>query len=203
MALDSREWVHYDELAFTMKYVSSGRRQSNSGRLFVASLEQAVLAFLCAHADRSFYGVEVAGEAALSRGGVNRVLRELAKARLVETEDRGRMRFYRARLADPRVRSFKVLLNIDALSPLLDRLSRLALRVVLFGSAAEGTNIPDSDVDLLVVTNSPDRARKIVSSGGETLQAVIVTPVGLADLERNNPVFAAELKRGIELWKES
>ncbi len=186
-----------------MKYVSSGRRLSDSGRLFVASLEQAVLAFLCANADRSFYGVEVAGEAGLSRGGVNRVLRELARAGLAEAEDRGRMRFYRARLADPRVRSFKMLLNIDALSPLLDRLSRLALRVVLFGSAAEGTNIPDSDVDLLVVTNSSDRARKIVSSGGDALQAVIVTPVGLADLERDNPVFAAELKRGIELWKES
>jgi len=201
--LDSRERVHYDELEFTMKYVSSRGRPSDSGRLFVASLEQAVLAFLCAHADRSFYGAEVAGEAGLSRGGVNRVLRELARAGLAEAEDRGRMRFYRARLADPRVRSFKTLLNIDALSPLIDRLSRLALRVVLFGSAAEGTNIPDSDVDLLVVTNSPDRARKIVSSGGDALQAVIVTPVGLADLERDNPVFAAELKRGIELWKES
>jgi predicted nucleotidyltransferase len=171
--------------------------------LFVASLEQAVLAFLCAHADRSFYGVEVAGEAGLSRGGVNRTLRRLAEAGLVDAEDRGRMRFYRARLADPRVRTFKTLLNIGALSPLLGRLSRLALRVVLFGSAAEGTNLPDSDVDLLVVTNSPDQVRKVVSSVGDSLQAVVVTPVGLADLERDNAVFAAEFKRGIELWKES
>jgi predicted nucleotidyltransferase len=186
-----------------MKYASSRGRPSDSGRLFVASLEQAVLAFLCAHADRSYYGVEVTDEAGLSRGGVNRVLRELARAGLVEAEARGRMRFYRARLADPRVRSFKTLLNVEALSPLLDRLSGLALRVVLFGSAAEGTNTPDSDVDLLVVTNAPDRVRKIVSSREEALQAVIVTPVGLADLERDNPVFAAELKRGIELWKES
>ena len=186
-----------------MKYAGSRGRRTGSGRLFVASLEQAVLAFLCAHVDRSFYGVEVAGEAGLSRGGVNRVLRELARAGLAEAEDRGRMRFYRARLADPRVRSFKTLLNIDALGPLLDRLSRQALRVVLYGSAAEGTNLPDSDVDLLVVTNSPDRTRKVVASGGDALQVVIVTPVGLADLERNNPVFAAELKRGIELWKES
>jgi hypothetical protein len=30
-----------------------------------------------------------------------------------------------------------------------------------------------------------------------------VTPVGLADLERDNAAFAAEFKRGIELWKES
>lgn len=186
-----------------MKYVSSRFRRTGSGRLFVASLEQAVLAFLCAHADRSFYGVELAGEAGLSRGGVNRALRELARAGLVEAEDRGRMRFYRARLADPRVRSFKTLLNIDALGPLLQRLRRVALRVVLFGSAAEGTNLPSSDVDLLVVTNSPDRVRKLASFAGERLQAVIVTPVGLADLERDNTVFAAELKRGIELWKES
>jgi predicted nucleotidyltransferase len=171
--------------------------------LFVASLEQAVLAFLCGHADRSFYGVEVAGEAGLSRGGVNRVLRKLAEAGLADAEGRGRMRFYRARLADPRVRAFKALLSIDALGPLLGRLSSLALRVVLFGSAAEGTNLPDSDIDLLVVTNSPDRVRKVVSSVGAALQAIVVTPVGLADLERDNLVFAAELRRGIELWKES
>jgi predicted nucleotidyltransferase len=186
-----------------MRYVSSRRHRAGSGRLFVASLEQAVLAFLCAHADRSFYGVELAGEAGLSRGGANRALRKLARAGLVDAEDRGRMRFYRARLADPRVRSFKTLLSIDALGPLLERLSRLALRVVLFGSAAEGTDLPDSDVDLLVVTNSPDRVRRVVSSDGDALQAVVVTPVGLADLERDNAVFAAELKRGIVLWKES
>jgi len=186
-----------------MKYAGSRPRRGGPRPLFVASLEQAVLAFLCAHADRSFYGVELAGEAGLSRGGVNRVLRRLARARLVEAEDRGRMRFYRARLADPRVRSFKVLLNVDDLGPLVERLARLALRVVLFGSAAEGTNLPASDVDLLVVTNSPDPVRRLVSSGRAALQAVVVTPVGLADMERDNPVFAAELRRGIELWKES
>jgi len=45
--------------------------------------------------------------------------------------------------------------------------------------------------------------RRLVSSGRAALQAVVVTPVGLADMERDNPVFAAELRRGIELWKES
>ncbi len=186
-----------------MKYASSHSRRPNPSRVFVASLEQAVLAFLCENAQRSFYGVEVSGEAGLSRGGVNRALRVLARAGLLEAEDRGRMRFYRANLADSRVRAFKALLNVSRLGPLVGRLSRLSLRVVLFGSAATGTNLPDSDVDLLVVTNVPDRARRVLSSDEAPVQAVVVTPVGLADLERDNPVFAAEVKRGVELWKES
>jgi len=186
-----------------MKNASSRAGKPESDRVFVASLEQAVLAFLCENAHRDFYGSEVSGETGLSRGGVNGALHALARAGLVEAEDRGRMRFYRANLADARVRAFKTLLNVSGLGRLLEPLSRLSLRVVLFGSAAAGTNLPDSDVDLLVVSNAPDKVRRVLSADRTPAQAVVVTPVGLADLERDNPVFAAELKRGIELWKES
>jgi predicted nucleotidyltransferase len=195
--------VQYYELKFIMKNTNSRTRTVKPARLFAATLEQATLEFLSENADRSLYGVEVADEAGLSRGGVNVALRALARAGLLEAEDRGRMRFYRANLADARVRAFKALLNVSRLSPLAERLSGLSLRVVLFGSAADGTNLPNSDVDLLVVTNVPDKARHLLVGKELPIQAVVVTPVGLADMERDNPVFAAELKRGIELWKQS
>lgn len=41
-----------------MKYPGSRRRRPGSSKLFVASLEQAVLAFLCENPERSFYSVE-------------------------------------------------------------------------------------------------------------------------------------------------
>ncbi|MCX6842909.1 MAG: helix-turn-helix domain-containing protein [candidate division WOR-3 bacterium] len=97
-----------------MKYPGSRKRRSDSSKLFVASLEQAVLAFLCDKPERSFYSVELSDDAGLSRGGVNQALHTLAEAGLVEAEDRGLKRFYRANLADARLRAFKALLDTTA-----------------------------------------------------------------------------------------
>ena len=97
-----------------MKLLSASKRRRDSSGLFVASLEQAVLAFLCENPERSFYSVELSDDAGLSRGGVNQALHALAEVGLVEAEDRGLRRFYRVNLADARVRAFKALLDAAA-----------------------------------------------------------------------------------------
>ena len=98
-----------------MKYPGSRKRRPDSSKLFVASLEQAVLAFLLKDPERSYYGVELSDDAGLSRGGVNQALHTLAEVGLVVlTEERGPKRFYRANLADARVRAFKALLDTAA-----------------------------------------------------------------------------------------
>ena len=167
---------------------------------FVATAEQETLSFLARNADREFFDRQVADEAGLSRGAVNKALRSLARLGLLHVEARGRMKFYRAALDDARVRSLKTLLNVAALMPAVRRIRPHALRVVLFGSAAEGRDVPTSDRDVLVVTNSPDTVRRLLATKTGRIQAVIVTPVGLAEMEQRDPVFAGEMKRGIELW---
>ena len=97
-----------------MKLLSARKRRTDSSKLFVASLEQAVLAFLLKEPERSYYSVELSDDAGLSRGGVNQALHALADVGLVEAEDRGPKRFYRANLADARVRAFKDLLDAAA-----------------------------------------------------------------------------------------
>ena len=94
-----------------MKYPGSRKRRPAPSRLFVASLEQAVLAFLLEHDEKGYYSVELSDDAGLSRGGVNQALHALDKAGLVLTEDLGVKRLYRANLADPRVQAFKALLD--------------------------------------------------------------------------------------------
>jgi hypothetical protein len=54
-----------------MKLLSARKRRRDSSRLFVASLEQAVLAFLLENSEKSYYSVELSDDAGLSRGGVN------------------------------------------------------------------------------------------------------------------------------------
>jgi len=98
-----------------MKLLSARKRKSYSSKLFVASLEQAVLAFLLENPEQSYYSVELSDDAGLSRGGVNQVLHRLADAGLVVvTEERGPKRFYRANLGDPRMQAFKALLEAAA-----------------------------------------------------------------------------------------
>jgi DNA-binding transcriptional ArsR family regulator len=95
-----------------MKLLSARKRRPDSSKLFVASLEQAVLAFLLKDPERSYYSVELSDDAGLSRGGVNQALHTLAEVGLVVlTEERGPKRFYRANLADPRMQAFKELLE--------------------------------------------------------------------------------------------
>lgn len=169
-------------------------------RPFVATVMQEVLAFLAQNAQRVFYDREVAAETGLSRGAVNAALRALADSGLLLREERGRMKFYRASLEDPRVRSLKVVLNVTALAPLVKRMEGSALRVVLFGSAAEGRDVADSDIDMMVVTNQPEQVRRLLARYPR-VQAVVVTPAGLAELEQREPVFAAQVRRGVELWR--
>jgi len=98
-----------------MKLLSFRKRKLDSSKLFVASLEQAVLAFLLKDPERSYYSVELSDDAGLSRGGVNQALHRLAEEELVVlTEERGPKRFYRANSADPRMQAFKALLEAAA-----------------------------------------------------------------------------------------
>jgi len=98
-----------------LKYPGSRNRRPAPGRLFVASLEQAVLAFLLEHTEKGYYSVELSDDAGLSRGGVNQALHALDAAGLVLTKDLGVKRLYLANLSDPRVQAFKALL--DTASP--------------------------------------------------------------------------------------
>jgi DNA-binding transcriptional ArsR family regulator len=98
-----------------LKYPGSRKRRPAPSRLFVASLEQAVLAFLLEHDEKDYYSVELSDDAGLSRGGVNQALRALDEAGLVLARDLGVKRLYRANLSDTRVRAFKALL--DTASP--------------------------------------------------------------------------------------
>jgi hypothetical protein len=177
----------------------SGHR-FRAGQPFVATVEQAVLTLLVADPHQDYYDRQVADKTRRSRGAENGAVRALAKSGLLLVEQKSRMKFYSVILDDPRVRYFKTLLNITRLTPLVRRLAGHALRIVLFGSAAEKRNTPESDFDLLVLTSTPDVVRKLIPAQPFRVQAAVVTPNGLAELEKSEPVFANQMKRGLELW---
>jgi predicted nucleotidyltransferase len=85
-------------------------------------------------------------------------------------------------------------------------LSRL---VILFGSCSRGTNIEESDLDLLVVSGARDRILEAVARcspkkryGYTEIRPVIKSPSEWASLETSDPLFFGELQKGIVLFEK-
>jgi predicted nucleotidyltransferase len=115
-----------------------------------------LLALLFTREKQSFYLRELARLTGISAGTTQRELRDLERVRLVQSERRGRQIFYRANRLSPVFDALRALLEQTMAAPDLVRaaLAGLADRISyagVYGSLAEGTLKPSSDIDILVV----------------------------------------------------
>jgi predicted nucleotidyltransferase len=170
---------------------------------FSNTSQQRILAFLANHPSRSYFDKEVREATELSSGATNQALRELAEEGYIQKEKKGRMSFYSVDLSNPLIRQLKILLNITSIYPLIEKLRDRSVRIILFGSTAQGTNMEDSDIDLFVLTNTPKEVTKLVNDSNlaEKTQLVIKKPVDWAALKNRDPIFYEEVERGLILWE--
>ena len=163
-----------------------------------------VLQPLSQNPGKSFFEKEIAEKAKVSRGAAHDSLKDLAKKGLVVKEKKGRMNFYRANTANPLVRALKNTINIANLLPLVKKLQGISLQIILFGSFARGENYPDSDIDLLILTQEKEKVEKIIKqSKTSLLRPIIKTPAEFAVLEDKKPTFYQEIMRGVVLWEKN
>ncbi|MCK4352150.1 nucleotidyltransferase domain-containing protein [candidate division WOR-3 bacterium] len=169
--------------------------------IFDSTSAQQVFTFLCSRPHESFFEKEISDKTGLSRGATNIALRRLAEAGLIKKEKKGRMSFYSVTLSDPRVRGWKILNNILKIQPVVTKLRKWSEKITLFGSAAEGTNIPESDVDIFVLTPQPEIIKEYASKLKNT-QLIVKKPLEFAEMEKKDPIFYSEVSRGIVLWEK-
>lgn len=168
-----------------------------------ATSQAKVLRFLADHIGRSFYEQEIVERTDVSRSAVNLATRSLHQTGLLLRERRGRMNFYTADDRHPFVRQFKTLSMVARLEPLLRALRPLTRQVILFGSCAEGTDTPDSDVDLFIVASDRSQVMAAVNRSPfrRPLQPIVTNNQELAALKEREPAFYAQVQGGIVLWK--
>jgi len=127
-------------------------------RLLFGSVRRDVLALLLGRPDERFYLREIVRAAGGGSGAVQRELKQLVEAGLVEREARGRQVYFSANHGAVIFAELKAIIEKtagaadvlrEALAPFLARgLVRVAL---IYGSVATGRQTGRSDVDLLVV----------------------------------------------------
>ena len=175
-----------------------------SADIFGSTNSLKILSFLAENASREFLGSEIQKATKLSRAGVYIALRELIKEKLVSKTQRGKFLVYCVIYNDPIIRQFKVLRNVLILEPVIARLKPLSKKIILYGSASRGEDMPNSDIDLFVLSKDTASAQEILSSIRirRKIQAVVKSASELADLREKEKVFYGEVDRGIVLWQE-
>lgn len=164
-----------------------------------------VVTQLCKDPMKEYYQRELARASKVSVGLTNQLLAGLAESQFVTQEKRGKMIFYRLNLRNPVVREFKILLNVDSLYGLVKAISTGSRKVILFGSASQGTDVRESDIDLFVLTSDKSQVRKEISQfnrrSERRIAPIIVDANEFVKLKRNDQALYENIERGIVLWE--
>ena len=165
--------------------------------------EQIALRYLASHAGETLYESEIARVTLISAGSANQTLKELLKKEMVSLEKKGNMNFYSINLENPLVRQFKITQTIAELNGLLTKLKPMTNRVILFGSCAEGIDTQNSDIDLAIVSQEEQEARKLIKKQKITreIQALIFKSNDFMALADKDRLLYERIQKGIVLWR--
>ena len=163
---------------------------------------QKIIIFLGSYPEREFFSKEIAGKLDISLGGTHNTLKYLVKEKIIEVEQRGNMKFYRINDKNPIVKQLKTTAVIEKLLPLINKIKNTCEEIILFGSASRGEQTQNSDIDLFVLTHTPEDAKKNISKYQKKIpvKPIIKTPNQWSELEIKEPEFYKEVKQGIKLF---
>ena len=175
----------------------------NKEMLFFTNIQK-VLWFLLANPGVDFYDREISNRAKVGRTGTNAALRQLHAAGMVMRKPGRKLVYYSISTDDALVRQLKVTQNILFVENLVRQMKSCASQIVLYGSAAEGTNTLLSDFDMFVIAQDPRAANDIVMKSPlrERLHVRVETRASAIALRAHNKVFYQQVQKGIVLWQQ-
>ncbi len=172
--------------------------------VLTATPMQIVLDFISRNYLYEYYDSEVYRELkSIGRASVNNALRELENYGLIRRIRKGKIVLNRVNIDHPFVREFKKLSNLCRLYPLIENLKELSDKIILFGSEAEGTNLPDSDTDLFIVSEHKDKVRSIIlkRKTDQKIQAMVYNSSEYLKMSSKQPDLHSEVMKGIVIWQ--
>jgi predicted nucleotidyltransferase len=134
-------------------------RQPSLAGALLTPVQMRVLGLLFGQPNRRFQSGEMIRLARSGTGAVHRQLGRLAAAGLVTVTPVGNQKFYQANAASPVFSELHGLIvkTVGVVEPLRRALAPLAEEIhaaFVYGSVAKGTDRADSDIDLLVLSDS-------------------------------------------------
>jgi len=171
--------------------------------ILIATNSQKVLNFLIEHPIKDFLETEVQKSTQISKSGVNYALRDLANAGFIFRTKRGRIYFHTLNHKNPVVKQLKVSKTILHIEKFLQQIEKISSKIILFGSSSRGENMPDSDIDLFIISHDKDRIREKIKKvkTERKVQAVIRSSLKFVEMQKTDPIFYDQVNKGIVLWE--
>lgn len=173
--------------------------------IFFSTPEQKVLRFLISEPTTAFTPRVISSKLKGIRGlggseGIARILTELEELGLVQFVDN--QRSVRIQNDSPAVQILKTFNAVCQLEGLRSLLEPVSSKGILYGCHADGKAASDSEMDLFVVSASPEEVRKITSRHPLSRQVELETwtPDAFHGIEKQNPHLAQKISRGIVVW---
>jgi predicted nucleotidyltransferase len=164
-----------------------------------------VLEFFFANSMREFHEREILRQAKVSKGSANKILRWLADLDFLSRERRGRMVFYKLNIKNPAVKQLKILSNVWRLREFINENREKSKKIVLFGSCAEGTDVGESDIDLLIIAEEKKLLNQAVSKfnlrSERKISPIILDMEEFVKMKRSDQPLYERIDRGIVLWE--
>ena len=190
--------------------IDDSRLPSMADALF-PKVRQRVLAVLFGTPDRSFYANEVIALAQSGKGAVQRELAGLSEAGLLTVSRQGNQKHYQANAAAPvfaelRGLVLKTMGLADVLRAALAPLGNEISIAFVFGSIAKQTDTAQSDVDLLVVSDSLGYADLFAAledatrTLGRTINPAIYTQAEFAARLQGDNAFVHRAMQQPKIW---
>lgn len=181
------------------------RFEKMNSLVFLTPTVATVLEFFLDDPMKERYVREVARETGVSLGSANKILRLLKDKGMLVQESKGRMCLYRLSLKEPAVRQFKILDNVLALKELVDKLKQHSDKTILFGSCAQGTDVKESDIDMLIVSHEKGPTKKIISEfnqkNNRKVVPIVVDTNEYILLKKEDKPLYENIEGGITLWE--
>lgn len=176
-----------------------------TGLDFITPTVVSVLSLFLDNPLTQYYEREVLRLTGVSKGSANKILRQLTNAGLLSRETKGRMVFYRLNPDEATARQFKILHNTFTLKRLVDLLKPYSNKIMLFGSASQGTDTRESDFDLFVLSSEKEDVSKEISGFNKKLDRkinpIVVDSNEFAKMKREDLPLYDNIDRGIVLWQ--
>lgn len=172
-------------------------------KILFATNPQKILEFLVQTPGEEYLSREIQIDVKISKAGTNFALNDLVNAGFIRRKKRGKMYLYAVNFEHPIIKQLKILKVIMSLESLLKKIRNKSQKIILYGSSSRGENTKDSDIDLFVVTNSLREVKKTIKNSpkGKIIQLIARTPLKYIEMEKTDPIFYAEIERGIVLWE--
>ncbi len=170
--------------------------------LLFSTSQQKILSFL-AEDFAEYTEKEISKNTDVKKSAVNLALHGLVDCGLIKKRKVGRTALLQADFRNNAVKEIKIIKNIVEIQPLVEKLKKESLKIILFGSFASGLNSRESDIDLFVLSNDGTAVRKIINSSAfaERVQLILKTPSEMLKINKNKPLLFQEIEKGKVLWE--